>query len=243
MTVGEAATKLGVDPHISDEEVVKRVLAGETALYEIIMRRHNQRLYRAVRAILGNDGEVEQVMQDAYVAAYTHLEQFAQRSKFSTWLTKIAIYEALARKRKQSRFVELDSIEEKDKGYSIMLVSKERDPEQQAIAEELRDVLESSIEELPQRYRSVFVLREIEGMDTAETAESLGISQETVKTRLHRARGLVREELYARTGSSLGEAFHFHLSRCDRVVAGVFQRIQANGGKPGTLQSGDRFPG
>ncbi len=241
MTVAEAATKLGVDQLILDEEVVKRVLEGETELYEIIMRRYNQRLYRAVRAILGDDGEVEQVMQDAYVSAYIHLAQFARRSKFSTWLTKIAIYEALARKRRQSRFVDLDSFKEQDKGSFNMLASKERNPEQQAMVWELKGVLENSIEKLPQHYRSVFVLREIEGMDTAETAECLGISEETVKTRLYRARGLMREELYSVAGPSLGEAFHFHLTRCDRVVAAVFQRIQSECNIP-TAQSSGGFP-
>ncbi len=226
MTVLEAAARLGVDQLISDEEVVKRVLAGEIDLFEIIMRRHNRRLYRVVRSILGSNSEVEQVMQDAYVSAYAHLEQFAERSKFSTWLTKIAVYEALARSKRQKRFVDMDSIAESDKEHSNMLASRQRNPEEQLLDMEIKDLLEHSVEALPELYRSVFVMREIEGLDTAETADCLGISEENVKTRLHRARALVRSELYTRTGATLSQAFDFHLSRCDRVVAAVFKRIK-----------------
>ncbi|HYK88946.1 MAG TPA: RNA polymerase sigma factor [Acidobacteriota bacterium] len=225
MTVVDAAAKLGVDQRISDDEVVTRILGGEAELYEIIMRRHNQRIYRAVRAILGSDTDVEQVMQDAYVSAYFHLGQFERRSAFSTWLTKIAVHEALACKKRKGRFVNLESVAETDEGHWSMFAANERNPEQQVIARDLKAVLEESIEKLPEIYRSVLVLREIEDLDTAETAECLGITEETVKTRLHRARSLLRDELYDRCGATMTEAFHFHLSRCDRVVAAVFDRI------------------
>src|SRR5687768_14283533 len=112
---------------MSDEEVVRRVIAGETALYEILMRRHNQRLYRAARAILGNDGEAEEVMQEAYVRAYIHLEQFDGRAKFSTWLTKIAVHEALARARKRRKIVEIDATSGSAEGH-MSLQSKEPSP-------------------------------------------------------------------------------------------------------------------
>ncbi len=226
MTVLEAAKRLGVDHLMRDEEVVQRVLAGEIDLYELIMRRYNQRLYRVVRSILGNDGEVESVMQDAYVSAFTHLDQFAGRSKFSTWLTKIAVHEALSRKKRQNRYVDLDSIAESDKERSDMLASKEKNPEERLLDMELEAILEHSVEALPELYRSVFVMRDVEGLDTAETADSLGITEENVKTRLHRARTMIRGELYRRTGSTLGHIFDFHLSRCDRVVAAVFERIK-----------------
>ncbi len=224
MTVAEAAKRFGVDQLITDEEVIRRVLGGEIDLYEIIMRRYNQRLYRTIRAILGNDGDVEPVMQDAYVAAYTHLGQFASRSSFSTWLTRIAVHEALAVKRKQSRFVEID-MADSDHGYTSMLVSNERNPEQKLLDVELAGILEHSVEALPEGYRSVFVLREIEKLDTRETAECLGITEENVKVRLHRARALMRGEVFARAGSALPEVYQFHLSRCDRVVAAVMARI------------------
>jgi RNA polymerase sigma-70 factor, ECF subfamily len=210
---------------IGDAEVVKRVLAGEIEMFEIIMRRYNQRLYRAARAILGNDIEAEQVMQDAYFQAYTHLAQFAGKAKFSTWLTKIAVYEALARLRRRKRFVDLDSLSETEKGMRT-LISAEQSPEQKAISSELKTLLEKAVERLPERFRSVLVLRDVEGLDTSETSECLGISEENVKVRLHRARGLVREHLHAEFGIAGSELFSFQQKRCDRIVESVMARIR-----------------
>ncbi|MGH9862614.1 MAG: RNA polymerase sigma factor [Candidatus Acidiferrales bacterium] len=208
-----------------DEEVVERVLAGEVALYEILMRRYNQRLYRVARAILGNDSEAEDVMQDAYVRAYAHLNQFAGRAKFSTWLTKIAVHEALARMRRARRFEVINPTEDSESDGMPPVVSHGRDPERQLFDQEMKALLEATINALPEEYRSVFVLREAEGMSTAETAEALEISEEAVKTRLHRARAMLQGELFERVGASTRGAFEFHLSRCDRVVAEVFKRI------------------
>jgi len=213
-----------LDLSIMDSDVVKRVLAGETALFEIFMRRYNQRLYRAIRAILGDDSEVEQAMQETYFLAYTHLSQFAEKAKFSTWLTKIAIHEALRRLRSRARFVGIDSLAESEKG-SRMLISKEHTPEQIALNNELKNLLESAVERLPESYRSVLVLRDVEGMDTAETSECLDISEETVKVRLHRARAMMRKQLYKSAGISQPELFSFQKPRCDRVVAAVLKRI------------------
>jgi RNA polymerase sigma-70 factor (ECF subfamily) len=211
---------------MSDEGVVKQVLAGEITLFEIIMRRYNRRLYRAARAILGDDGEAEDVVQDAYVRAFTHLNQFVGQAKFSTWLTKIAVHEALARVRRRNRFVEIDSTPESEGDSMSIPTSKTRDPEQQALARELNAVLEAAVDALPEIYRSVFMLRDVEEMSTAETAECLDISEDAVKTRLHRARALLREELYARIGIATAESFQFAGPRCDRVVSAVFDRIR-----------------
>jgi RNA polymerase sigma-70 factor, ECF subfamily len=211
---------------MSDEEVVKQVLAGEVALFEILMRRYNRRLYRVSRAILGDDSEAEDVMQDAYVRAYTHLNQFAGQARFSTWLTKIAVHEALARVRWRSRFVDIDSTPKTEGDSMSVFISRTRDPEQQVLARELSAVLETAVDALPEIYRSVFMLRDIEEMSTAETAECLDISEEAVKTRLHRARALLREELYARIGIATASAFQFAGPRCDRVVLAVFERIK-----------------
>jgi len=210
---------------LPDTEVVRRVRAGETALFEILMRRHNRRVYRVARAIVKDENEAEDVMQEAYVNAYTHLHQFAERAQFSTWLTRIAVHEALARVRKQGRLTEFDENEET--GDQIMTAFNVigRSPEQQASNAELRTLLEAAVESLPQGYRVVFVLREIEGLNTLETAESLGLTEETVKTRLHRARALLREELLERAGVATSHAFEFHLSRCDRIVRKVLERI------------------
>ncbi len=212
---------------LPDTEVVRRVRAGETGLFEILMRRHNRRVYRVARAIVKDESEAEDVMQEAYVNAYTHLHQFAERAQFSTWLTRIAVHEALARVRKRDRLTEFDEDEEAGEQTMPAFNVIGRTPEQQASNAELRVLLEDAVQSLPEGYRIVFVLREIEGLNTAETAESLGVTEETVKTRLHRARALLREELFERAGIATSYAFEFHLSRCDRIVKNVLERIAA----------------
>jgi len=211
---------------LSDEEVVARVLAGEKNLFEIVMRRYNQRLYRVARAILRNDSEAEDVMQDAYVRAYAHLGQFAGRAKFSTWLTRIAVHEALMRLRRGNRFQELAPMSEREEDPMEGFPSIAMNPEQQASNSEVRRLLEEAVEQLPEAYRTVFMLRDVEEMSTIETATVLDLTEENVKVRLHRARALLRKSLYARAGVERKEAFIFHAVRCDRVVQNVFERIQ-----------------
>jgi RNA polymerase sigma-70 factor (ECF subfamily) len=192
------------------------------------MRRYNQRLYRAALAILGNEAEAEDVLQDAYVRAYQHLHQFQGRAQFSTWLTRIAVNEALARARRQHRAVSLD--EPLSPGGDTLMSSfaaEGPNPEQQASQAELGRVLETAIMAVPEKYRAVLMLRDVENMSTAETASVLGLSEENVKVRLHRARALVRKELYATAGAMAPRVFGFMAERCDRVVARVFERLQA----------------
>ena len=208
-----------------DEELVERVLRGEAAVFEVLMRRHNPRLYRVARAIVKDEAEAEDVMQQAYVNAYAHLSQFAGRARFSTWLTRIAVYEALARARRRRQFDPIDEAAGADEGKMTRLVAHQPDPEQQALCGELRVLLESAIDALPEVHRSAFVLRDVEGLSTAETAECLGINEETVKTRLHRARGRLRETLYRSAGLARAHVFPFHDRRCDRVVDAVFARL------------------
>ena len=208
---------------LSDEEVVRRVINGERALFEILMRRYNQRLFRVTRSIVTNDLEAEDIIQDAYVRAYEHLSQFEGRARFSTWLTKIAIYEAYSRVRRVD-YQKVDSISALE-GQGMSFTADDRDPEQQIYDGELKMVLEKAFDKLPDDYRSVFMLREVEGMSTADTAECLEISEENVKTRLHRARTLLRREIYALVGTKGNQAFQFLGSRCDRIVERVFQRI------------------
>jgi RNA polymerase sigma-70 factor (ECF subfamily) len=207
----------------SDEEVVARVLAGETALFEIIMRRYNQRLYRVAYSILRHPAEAEDVMQDAYVRAYQHLDQFAGRARFSTWLTRIAVHEALARAQRRNRLQELDA--EPYGGNMTPLSSTTPDPEQQASDHEMVALLQSAVLALPPSYRSVLMLRDIEEMSTADTAEALELTEENVKVRLHRARALLRRELFARAGEQRSQAFPFMGARCDRMVEAVMRRI------------------
>jgi RNA polymerase sigma-70 factor (ECF subfamily) len=211
---------------LPDEQVVARVLSGETELFEILMRRYNQRLYRVARAILFDDAEAEDVMQDAYVRAWSHLDQFAGRSSFATWLTRIAVHEALARARRGRRLVQIEDISPRTEGTMKPLSPTEAGPEQRAIQRDLQNTLEVAMGALSESFRSVLMLREVEGLSTAETAECLGISESLVKTRLHRARAALRREMENRSRAALSEAFPFHLSRCDRVVATVFARIQ-----------------
>jgi RNA polymerase sigma-70 factor, ECF subfamily len=209
---------------LTDEEVVNRVRAGETALYEVIMRRYNQRLYRVARAILHSDVEAEDVMQDAYVRAFTHLGQFAARAPFSSWLTRIAVNEALARRRSSKQHQEVDATEF-DGEISMQELYKSPDPEQNASGAQLRGFLEQAVLDLPEQYRTVIMLRDIEEMSTAETAEALDLTIENVKIRLHRGHSMIRNWLFERIGAKAKEAFPFMGVRCDRVVQTVFNRL------------------
>src|SRR5689334_9655478 len=188
-----------------DEDLVRRVLTGETQLFELIIRRHSQRLYRVARGILRDGCEAEDVMQAAYVRAYQHLAQFAGRAKFSTWLTRIAVHEALARVQRRARYESLDARDRN--GVNMELASSNPDPEQQTATTETNALLASAILSLPETYRTVLMLRDIDNLSTAETAECLDLTEENVKVRLHRARALLRRELYARAGHRRESAF------------------------------------
>ena len=210
---------------LSDEEVIRRVRGGEPELFEILMRRYNQRLYRVARSIVKDEAEAEDVVQQAYVNAYMHLDQLADRARFSTWLTRVAMYEALRRLRRRRRVREVDvSSETGETGAT--LTSGEPSPEQRALTGELRRLLEGAVDALTRTSRAAFVLREVEGLSSAEAAECLGVSEDVVKTRLHRARLRLRKELFDRAGLVRRDAFAFHASRCDRVVAAVFARLR-----------------
>jgi RNA polymerase sigma-70 factor (ECF subfamily) len=209
---------------LSDEQAVAQVLGGQTALFELLMRRHNERLYRAARAILRDDREAEDVMQQAYVNAYAHLRQFDGRAAFATWLTRIAVHEALARVRRRARYQQFDA-DEANIAEASMARPSVPDPERQTIARELGGLMEAAIDRLTDGSREVFVLREVQGLSTSDTAASLGISEEAVKTRLSRAKAALRRDLAARAGVAVSAAFAFDQSRCDRVVAAVLARI------------------
>ena len=209
---------------VPDEEIVRRVVAGDSALFEVLMRRHNQRLYRVARAILRDEAEAEDVMQQAYVNAYVHLDQFADRARFSTWLTRIATYEALGRLRRRGRFTEIEGMSDSARDGD-MLAAQGPNPEREAYLGELRTTLEGSVDALPEAYRSVFVLRDVEGLSTAETAQCLGLSEDVVKTRLVRARAQLRRSIWERAGLASRDLFPFHAPRCNRVVAAVMAQL------------------
>jgi RNA polymerase sigma-70 factor (ECF subfamily) len=210
---------------LPDSEIVKRVRAGDQALFEILMRRHNQRIYRAARAIVKNESEVEDVMQQAYINAFTHLHQFEERSQFSTWLTRIAVNEAISRRQKMRVAAMTENVEESRTDAMDNFTSSQPTPEHQAYARELQRVLEEAVDGLPDTYRAVFVLRDIEGLSTSETGEGLGLGEEAVKTRLHRARAMIRASVSSRIGAAAAGAFQFQAPRCDRVVAYVLDFI------------------
>ena len=208
-----------------DAEVIRQVLHGNTAMFELLMRRYNERVYRAARAIVRDEQEAEDVMQQTYVNAFTHLRQFSGTSQFSTWLTRIAINEALARVRRRGRYEVFDDELSEIEPFASRNPSE--NPERQAFTGELRELLEWAIDTLPNGAREVFVLREVEGLSTADVAECLGVSADVVKARLSRGRAALRRILLERTGATAPDAFRFYRPRCDRVVAQVLSRIRS----------------
>jgi RNA polymerase sigma-70 factor, ECF subfamily len=213
---------------LADEDIVRRVRGGERDLFELLLRRHNQRVYRAVRAVIRDEVEVEDVMQQAYVLAFQHLGQFAGAARFSTWLCRIAINEAFGRVRQARRLV-LVALEDSEEADTPMnraaQESSARTPEQEAETREIVALVERTLDALPEKYRTVLILREIEGLSTAEVSVALGTSEDVVKTRLHRARALLAEEVSAVEPSHMARAFPFDARRCDRVVGAVMRRI------------------
>jgi RNA polymerase sigma-70 factor (ECF subfamily) len=227
---------------LPDDQLVRRILAGESALFEILVHRHSQRVYRAARAILRDDEEAADVVQEAFVRAYRKIGQFAGRAKFSTWLIKIAVYEARARRRKSlSRAV--TPREPADARESRNDPDTRLDPEKGVLVREVRALMEAAIEDLPDLYRAVFVLRMVEEMSTADTAEVLNLSQDAVKTRLRRARALLREKLRAAVGPLGGQAFLFAGDRCQRMWLEKIRPVITVLGTPGTDKRNPRARG
>jgi RNA polymerase sigma-70 factor, ECF subfamily len=215
-----------VQEELTDEEIVRRIRTGDSFLFEIIMRRYNQRLFRVTKSILKNDGEAEDVIQDAYVRAYENLHQFAGEAKFATWLTKIAIYESLRRLRQSKRLTSMEKFAD-GKDFMSFLKDENGNPEKDFFRRRIIELLEKALGNLPAKYSLVIMLRDVEGLNTEETAKCLGISEEAVKTRLHRARSVLRQELSSRAGVTVKDLYPFAGERCDRIVAAVMKRITA----------------
>ncbi|ABF40788.1 sigma-24, ECF subfamily [Candidatus Koribacter versatilis Ellin345] len=206
----------------SDQEIIERVLAGDSPAYELLMRRYNQRLYRLIRSVLRDDAEAEDVMQEAYLRAFRNLSQYEGRSTFSTWIGHIAVNEALARLSKASR---LEYKDLNDPAATPDIADVAPTPEAQSASGETQRLLERAIMTLPLRYRSVLMMHDVEDMTTADTAAMLELTEATVRVRLHRARALVRRKLFALVGATSTSAFQIQAPRCDRVVANVLRRI------------------
>jgi RNA polymerase sigma-70 factor (ECF subfamily) len=209
---------------ISDHEVIARVLKGEKDLYAIIIRRYNARLYRVGMSIINDDAEVEDIMQVAYIKAYESLGKFAFRSSFSTWLTRILINESLLRLKKRKLSLHLNDLMMNNEIPSFYPADAQT-PASKTLNAELKTILEEAIRQLPEIYRTVFVMREIENMNIMETKECLEISEANVKVRLNRAKTLLKESLSRYYNKE--DILHFHLSRCDRMVENVFAQLKA----------------
>jgi len=211
--------------HQPDEQLVERVKQGDLTAFELLVRRHNQRLYRAIRSVLRSGEEIEDAMQDTYFAALKHVDQFEGRAQFGTWLLKIGINEARARLRRRGRLVALDDLPEVGRAPSTMAEQNPvRTPEQQAGSHEIIGLVEAAIDRLPDDYRQVLVLRMVDALDTAETAEVLGLGEAAVRQRLHRARQMLEKDVERTVGSIMQNAFGFLGQRCDRIVAEVMRR-------------------
>ena len=220
------ANSVGVGAgHQTDEQLVERVKQGDLTAFELLVRRHNQRLYRAIRSVLRSGEEVEDAMQDSYFAALKHIDQFQGRAQFGTWLLKIGINEARARLRRRGRLVAIDDLPEGRSTTSAMGDQESvRTPEQQVGSHELITLVEAAIDRLPDDYRQVLVLRMVDALDTAETAEVLGLGEAAVRQRLHRAREMLEKDVERTVGSVMQNAFGFLGPRCDRIVSEVMRR-------------------
>jgi RNA polymerase sigma-70 factor, ECF subfamily len=210
-----------------DAELIRRTLAREEAAARAIMTANNRRLYRLARGILRDDAEAEDVVQETYVRAFTHLAQFRGDSRLSTWLARIAINEALGRLRRDRPAVELSLLPQGGANAEIIPfpLATTDDPEKSMAQREIREVVERAIDELPDVFRLVFIARVIEGLNLEETADLLGIRPETVKTRLHRARAMLRDNVERKIGPVVLDAFPFAGQRCARLTDAVLQRL------------------
>lgn len=219
-----------------DAELVRFARSGSPAAFRAIMERHNRRLFRAVRSVLKDDAEAEDALQDAYLQAFAGLDGFRGEAELSTWLMRIALNEAFARLRRRRRADALS--EEIEAGMGVIVDfpfqrTAAADPERLAAGTEIRRLLERAIDELPDAFRTVFVLRCVEQLSVEETAAALGVPEETVKTRLHRSRGKLQSALRRQLADVLDDAFPFGGARCARVCAAVLRRLGYSEPPPG----------
>jgi RNA polymerase sigma-70 factor, ECF subfamily len=214
---------------LDDRGLVALALQRQEAAFRLIMQRHNRRLYRVARGVLGNDSEAEDVVQETYTRAFLHLDEFRGEARLATWLTRIALNEALGRIRQRRPTTDLkhiDAIDEQGEARVIFLPARQdANPESSAARAEIRRLLERAVDRLPAPFRSVFVMRDIEEMSVEETATSLGLRPETVKTRLHRARRLLRQQLNDTLASTLVDTCPFAGERCARITEAVLDRL------------------
>jgi len=226
-------TTVSVDVHpLSDFEVAQRIAAGDQDELQRLMRRYNQRLYRTARSILRDDAEAEDTVQESYLLAYKAMSQFRGDAKLSTWLVRIVANEALGRLRRRSRRAELIQLSGTndhigDDPEINMTDTTAEQPEDAVMRAQMRVLLEAKIDQLPDAFRTVFVLRAVEEMTVEEAGACLGVAPATVRTRYFRAKGLLRESLAREIDFSMQDAFRFDGERCDRIVADVLERLKS----------------
>jgi len=210
---------------LSDSDIVHKILSGEKELYEILLRRNNQTLYRVIRSYLKEHEEIEDIMQNAYLKAFEKLYQFKHNSKFSTWLIRIGINEALARLKTKGKYLNLHNNENQISDHKILDFpdTDQNNPEKKIIRKEAVLMLEKAIDKLDIKYRNVYILREVEGLSIAEISACLTLTTSNVKVRLHRAKSKIKENLYDL--SSKKELYEFGLSQCDNIVDKVMRAI------------------
>jgi RNA polymerase sigma-70 factor, ECF subfamily len=214
----------------SDGELLRLARDGNPAAFRILIRRHDRYLYRIARSVLLDDHEAEDVVQETYVLAFTRLVDFRGDASLSTWLTRIALNEALQLRRRRRRIVDLDVIDTARDRANMQtdrspMIAPDQDPERATAQHQIRRSLERAIDDLPEAFRTVFVMRDIEEVTTEETASLLGMRQQTVKTRLHRARRMLRAALGEHIEATLKDAFPFDRPRCDRLVKKVLDQL------------------
>ena len=220
--------RLVAGPCDDDAELVRRARARDEGAIRAILQANNRKLYRIARGILRNDSEAEDVVQETYVRAFTHLESFRGDSRLSTWLARIAVNEALGRLRRQRPSVDWTTLELGASDARIIqfpVSATSDDPEKTMAQREMHHIVEQAVDELPEAFRLVFITRVIEGMSVEETAEILDIKPETVKTRLHRARAMLRANVEKKIGPVVMEAFPFAGKRCARLTEAVLGRL------------------
>lgn len=214
---------------LDDEKLVQRARERDETAVRAITQRYNRRLFRVARSILRDDAEAEDVVQETYVRAFTGLEHFRGDAAFGTWITRIAMNEALGRLRKRRPTVDWESYGANRTQAEVIdfpISAASNDPERTMAQGEIRAVLENAIDELPDAFRAVFVARIVEGMSVEETADLFGLQAETVKTRLHRARNLLRDALDKQLGPALTSTFPFDGRRCERMTEQVISRLR-----------------
>jgi RNA polymerase sigma-70 factor, ECF subfamily len=208
----------------SDEELIELFRQGDRSAFRLLIQRHDRQLYRIARSVVPDDQEAEDAVQETYFRAFTHLGDFRGEASLSTWLSRIALNEAM---RKRGRPPPLEG--SLDPGSEVApMQSAERDPEAATSQKEVRQLLERAIDSLPETFRTVFVLRDVEEVSVKEAASLLGIREETVKTRLHRARRLLRQILSQQIASGLKDVFPFAGERCDRLIEALWNRLLAS---------------